>query len=87
MHPPLPHICPSAPEVVNSSSGGYSYPVDWWSLGVSAYEMLRGQVRPHKHSMFTSNILPDKLVTNVFYVIQPDWAGYGWLYKHGLALS
>lgn len=24
---------------------GYSYPVDWWSLGITAYELLRGWVR------------------------------------------
>ncbi|XP_064199627.1 serine/threonine-protein kinase 32B-like [Anguilla rostrata] len=34
-----------APEVFQSfidGGPGYSYPVDWWSLGVTAYELLRG---------------------------------------------
>ncbi|CAL4098227.1 unnamed protein product, partial [Meganyctiphanes norvegica] len=36
-----------APEVLDSnSSSGYSYPVDWWSLGVTAYE-LRCGLRPY----------------------------------------
>jgi hypothetical protein len=34
-----------APEVVRGGVG-YTYSVDWWSLGVSAYEMLRGE-RPY----------------------------------------
>ncbi|MGH0134532.1 UNVERIFIED_CONTAM: hypothetical protein FKN15_054424 [Acipenser sinensis] len=34
-----------APEVFHSfmeGGPGYSYPVDWWSLGITAYELLRG---------------------------------------------
>ncbi|XP_067935953.1 serine/threonine-protein kinase 32B-like [Watersipora subatra] len=36
-----------APEIFLSSLGkleGYSYPVDWWSLGVTCYELFHGQV-------------------------------------------
>lgn len=38
----------TAPEVFQvylDGGPGYSYPVDWWSLGVTAYELLRGWVR------------------------------------------
>lgn len=37
-----------APEVFQAfmdGGPGYSYPVDWWSLGITAYELLRGWVR------------------------------------------
>ncbi|XP_069782025.1 serine/threonine-protein kinase 32B-like isoform X2 [Narcine bancroftii] len=38
-----------APEIFQSfleGRPGYSYPVDWWSLGITSYELLRGW-RPH----------------------------------------
>lgn len=38
----------AAPEVFQvyvDGGPGYSYPVDWWSLGITAYELLRGWVR------------------------------------------
>ncbi|KAF5927025.1 hypothetical protein HPG69_001658 [Diceros bicornis minor] len=41
---------PAPPEVFQvymDGGPGYSYPVDWWSLGVTAYELLRGW-RPYE---------------------------------------
>ncbi|KAB0342823.1 hypothetical protein FD754_019749, partial [Muntiacus muntjak] len=48
----LKAVCPhlKAPEVFQvyvDGGPGYSYPVDWWSLGVTAYELLRGW-RPYE---------------------------------------
>ena len=39
-----------APEIFQSfvnGGTGYSFEVDWWSVGVMAYELLRGWVRRH----------------------------------------
>ena len=48
-----------APEVFNAAAkttrglSGYSYPVDWWSLGVTAYELKTG-CRPYEIHSRTS---------------------------------
>uniref|UniRef100_A0A8C3A1T0 Serine/threonine kinase 32A n=1 Tax=Cyclopterus lumpus TaxID=8103 RepID=A0A8C3A1T0_CYCLU len=39
-----------APELFQTFEGshpGYSFSVDWWSLGITAYELLRGQWKIH----------------------------------------
>ncbi|MEJ1274527.1 hypothetical protein NN561_005412 [Cricetulus griseus] len=41
-----PYMAPEVFQVYVDGGPGYSYPVDWWSLGVTAYELLRGWVSP-----------------------------------------
>lgn len=44
----LSSLCREAPEIFHSfvnGGTGYSFEVDWWSVGVMAYELLRGWVR------------------------------------------
>lgn len=49
--PPAPHPT-AAPEMFSSRKDtGYSFAVDWWSLGVTAYELLRGRVQ-YNHTLF-----------------------------------
>ena len=44
-----------APEVFSGCQGdGYSHAVDWWSLGVTAYEMKSGGIRPFSIDSRTS---------------------------------
>jgi serine/threonine protein kinase len=46
---------------------GYSYAVDWWGMGVSVYEMLRGQVRSIQTS-FAPCIVPVLFIAIILYV-------------------
>ncbi|XP_074865619.1 serine/threonine-protein kinase 32A isoform X2 [Carettochelys insculpta] len=45
-----------APEMFNSTKPtGYSFAVDWWSLGITAYELLRGRRPYHIRSNTSTN--------------------------------
>uniref|UniRef100_A0A8D0FS47 non-specific serine/threonine protein kinase n=1 Tax=Strix occidentalis caurina TaxID=311401 RepID=A0A8D0FS47_STROC len=41
------YISPEVFQAFMDGGPGYSYPVDWWSLGITAYELLRGW-RPYE---------------------------------------
>ncbi|NWR13579.1 ST32B kinase, partial [Emberiza fucata] len=42
-----PYMAPEVFQAFMDGAPGYSYPVDWWSLGITAYELLRGW-RPYE---------------------------------------
>ncbi|XP_026541290.1 serine/threonine-protein kinase 32A [Notechis scutatus] len=45
-----------APEMFTATkTAGYSYAVDWWSLGITAYELLRGRRPYHIRSSNSAN--------------------------------
>jgi serine/threonine kinase 32 len=56
-----------APEVLSPSASvsGYSFPVDWWSLGITAFEMKTGS-RPFENATAARttsdvvNLFPDR---------------------------
>ncbi|XP_066501864.1 serine/threonine-protein kinase 32A isoform X1 [Hoplias malabaricus] len=41
-----PYMAPELFQPFEGTHSGYSFAVDWWSLGITAYELLRGQ-RPY----------------------------------------
>ncbi|XP_017347320.1 serine/threonine-protein kinase 32A isoform X2 [Ictalurus punctatus] len=41
-----PYMAPELFQTFEGTHPGYSFAVDWWSLGITAYELLRGQ-RPY----------------------------------------
>jgi serine/threonine kinase 32 len=50
-----------APEILHKR--GYTYPIDWWSLGVCAYELLFGRrpFRGRTNTALTHSISKDQL--------------------------
>ncbi|XP_004269674.1 serine/threonine-protein kinase 32B [Orcinus orca] len=58
-----PYMAPEVFQVYVDGGPGYSYPVDWWSLGVTAYELLRGW-RPYEIHSAT----PIDEILNIFKV-------------------
>ncbi len=53
-----PYMAPEVFETVASpgSASGYGHPADWWSLGVTAYEMKTGGRRPFDIQARTTSI-------------------------------
>ncbi|XP_030170080.1 serine/threonine-protein kinase 32B isoform X3 [Lynx canadensis] len=58
-----PYMAPEVFQVYVEGGPGYSYPVDWWSLGITAYELLRGW-RPYEIHSAT----PIEEILNMFKV-------------------
>ncbi|XP_066498593.1 serine/threonine-protein kinase 32B-like isoform X2 [Hoplias malabaricus] len=68
-----------APEMFRSfveGGPGYSYPVDWWALGVTAYELLRGW-RPY-------DIHSSTAVDDVLNIFRGDRVRYSSTWSKGL---
>ncbi|XP_042165554.1 serine/threonine-protein kinase 32A-like [Oncorhynchus tshawytscha] len=60
-----------APELFQPHEGthpGYSFSVDWWSLGVTAYELLRGQ-RPY----IMRSSMPANEILQMFHKVNPSY--------------
>ncbi|TDH05080.1 hypothetical protein EPR50_G00139890 [Perca flavescens] len=60
-----------APELFQTFEGfhpGYSFSVDWWSLGITAYELLRGQ-RPYVMRSST----PANEILQTFHKVHPSY--------------
>uniref|UniRef100_A0A8C9VH69 non-specific serine/threonine protein kinase n=1 Tax=Scleropages formosus TaxID=113540 RepID=A0A8C9VH69_SCLFO len=68
-----PYMAPEIFQSFVSGGSGYSFEVDWWSLGVTAYEVLRGQ-RPYEiHSTDPLDNLLQVYSTNSVYYC-PTWS-------------
>ncbi|MBN3323615.1 ST32A kinase, partial [Atractosteus spatula] len=63
-----PYMAPELFQPFEGTHPSYSFNVDWWSLGITAYELLRGQ-RPYvmRSSTPTNEILQAFYTTNINY--------------------
>ncbi|KAL7854206.1 hypothetical protein AOLI_G00210500 [Acnodon oligacanthus] len=61
-----PYMAPELFQPVEGTHPGYSFAVDWWSLGITAYELLRGQ-RPYIMRSST----PASEILQSFHKVQP----------------
>lgn len=61
-----PYMAPELFQPIEGTHSGYSFAVDWWSLGITAYELLRGQ-RPY---IVRANT-PTTEIQQTFQKIQP----------------
>ncbi|MBN3281408.1 ST32A kinase, partial [Polyodon spathula] len=56
-----------APEMFQPFVGGcasYSFAVDWWSLGITAYELLKGQSTVYRLGLFDGSVLTHSTVSS-----------------------
>ncbi|XP_038158158.1 serine/threonine-protein kinase 32A [Cyprinodon tularosa] len=63
-----PYMAPELFQSFEGSHPGYSFSVDWWSLGITAYELLRGQ-RPY---VMRSNT-PSNEILQMFHKVHPTY--------------
>ncbi|KAM4726064.1 serine/threonine-protein kinase 32A isoform 3-T4 [Anableps anableps] len=63
-----PYMAPELFQSFEGSHPGYSFSVDWWSLGIAAYELLRGQ-RPY---VMRSNT-PSNEILQMFHKVHPTY--------------
>ncbi|CAB1416553.1 unnamed protein product [Pleuronectes platessa] len=67
-----PYMAPELFQTFEGSHPGYSFSVDWWSLGITAYELLRGQ-RPYVMRSST----PANEILQTFHKVHPSFPA-GW---------
>uniref|UniRef100_A0A8D2ZX96 Serine/threonine kinase 32A n=1 Tax=Scophthalmus maximus TaxID=52904 RepID=A0A8D2ZX96_SCOMX len=67
-----PYMAPELFQTFEGSHPGYSFSVDWWSLGITAYELLRGQ-RPYVMRSST----PANEILQTFHKVHPSYPA-GW---------